>query len=47
MLKLTIEFARIEGEFAREIERGEEIELNAERRPALGAGQTRLVLPRA
>ena len=43
----TFEFTRIEGELAREIERGEEIELNAERRPAFGASQTRLALPRA
>jgi len=38
----TFEFARVEGELVRQAERGEEIELSAERRPALGAGQTRL-----
>ena len=43
----TFEFARIEDELVRQTERGEEIELNAERRPALGASQTRLAWPRA
>jgi hypothetical protein len=43
----TFEIARMEYEHARHAERGEEIELSAERRPALGAGQTRLALPRA
>ena len=42
----AFEFERVEDELARNVERGEEIDLSAERRPAFGAGQTRLARPR-